>query len=73
MTKPDLTPEEVLRVTIASIYDGIDQQKLAFLMNTNQGRISEAVQAMRWAAENHRQIYRVLVGQAKIVDQGDDE
>ena len=63
-----LSPLEVLRVTFASEILGIDQHDLAAMYGTNPGRIAEAIVAMRWAMENHKQVYRYtqrLKGRAK--------
>jgi hypothetical protein len=61
-----LTPEQILRVANAHILDGIDQHKLASLFGVNQGRIAEAVGAVRYAMDNHALIYKVATGKATI-------
>jgi hypothetical protein len=51
---------EVLRVVHASEMLNIDQHKLAAMYGINAGRIAEAVVTLRWAAENHKMLYRYI-------------
>jgi hypothetical protein len=53
--KTTLTPAEKLRVAVAVLVDGIDQHKVAALMGVNQGRVGEAVAAVRKAIEGEDQ------------------
>jgi hypothetical protein len=57
----------MLRAACGHILDGIDQHKLAFMYGVNQGRINEAVKAIEYTLENHRDIYAVVQGKARIV------
>lgn len=50
--KTALTPQEKLRVAVAHLCEGVDQHVLAALMGVNQGRINEAVTAVRRAIED---------------------
>lgn len=50
-TKTALTPAERLKVSVAVLVDGWDQHRVAALMGVNQGRVSEAVTAIRVALE----------------------
>lgn len=49
--KASLTPAEKLRVAVAVLIDGVDQHKVAALMGVNQGRVNEAVVAVRKAID----------------------
>jgi predicted transcriptional regulator len=68
-----LTPEQVLRVAVAHLQNGIDQHHLAQLMGVNQGRINEAVKALDWAIHNHRQAYALARGWAHVVEVAKDD
>jgi len=56
--KKALTPEEIIMVAHGALTYGLAQHHLAGLYGVDSGRIAEAVVAMRWAAENHRLIYK---------------
>lgn len=69
-----LTEDQILRVANAHIIDGIDQHKLAAIMGVNQGRINEAVRAIRYTMENLYDVYAVARGKARIVSiDGEDK
>ena len=61
-----LTPEEILRVAHAHLVLGIEQHHLASIMGVNSGRINEACRAIEWAMENHRAVYQLARGNAKV-------
>ena len=48
--KQNLTPEEKIKAAAAHELLGIDQHHLAFIFGVNQGRVAEAVIALRKAA-----------------------
>lgn len=75
MSNGHLTNEQILRVAVASILDGVDQHKLASIMGVNQGRINEAVKAIEWTLANHKTAYRIARGKAHVVVENgaDDE
>jgi hypothetical protein len=59
--KAHLEPDEVLRVAVAAILNGVDHATIAEVLGiANPGRITEAVLVMEWAAENHKMLYRYL-------------
>jgi peptide subunit release factor RF-3 len=60
MSKKSLTPEEVLMVAHGAITYGISQHHIAGMYGVDSGRVAEAVVAMRWAMENHRDIYKSI-------------
>jgi transposase len=45
--KTALTPQEKLRVVVAVLVDGMEQQRVANLMGVNIARVNEIVQAVR--------------------------
>jgi transposase-like protein len=47
--KTNLTPEEKLRVAHAYLINGVEQHHIASLFGVNQGRIAEAINAVRIA------------------------
>jgi hypothetical protein len=49
--KTSLTPAEKLRVAVAVLLDGVDQHRVAALLGVNQGRVNEAVAAVRQAID----------------------
>ena len=55
--KTFLEPHEVLIAAYSHLIQGIDQHHLATIYNVNPGRIAEAVVALRWAIENHKELY----------------
>lgn len=61
-----LSADQVLRVATAHLQNGVDQHHLASLMGVNQGRINEAVKAIEWAANNHKLVYRIVMGKAHV-------
>ena len=69
--KSGLTPQEVLRVAHAHLVNGLDQHHLASLMGVNQGRISEAVQAVQYTMDHPKLIYEVAIGKQITVKVGD--
>ena len=50
--RTSLTSQEKLRVAVAVLIEGVPQHIIAALMGVNQGRINEAVVAVRKAIEN---------------------
>lgn len=68
MTVPHLTPEQILRVAVAHILDGVDQHVLASLMGVNQGRINEAVRAVEYTLANPRVVHHLATGKATIIN-----
>jgi hypothetical protein len=50
-TKTTLTPSEKVRVAVAVLIDGWDQQRVATLMGVPLDRVVEAVSAVKAAAE----------------------
>ena len=56
--KKSLTETEVLQVAHAVLVCGVSQHHLAGMFGVDSGRVAEAVVAVRWAAENHKTIYR---------------
>lgn len=65
--KEALSPEEVIMATVMH-RDGAENQQIARWLGVNQGRVSEAVQAMEWASHNHKDIYKIVRGEAYIAD-----
>jgi predicted transcriptional regulator len=57
--KTQLTPVEAVKCYLASREDGIDQHKLSFLYGVNVGRVSEAIQAVEWTANNILRVYHL--------------
>ena len=53
-----LTPKQVVQVAHGHLIYGVGIATLTSLFATNQGRVSEAITVIRWAAENHMDIYR---------------
>jgi hypothetical protein len=49
--RASLSPAEKLRVAVAVLLEGFDQHKVAALMGVNQGRVAEAVGAVRKAID----------------------
>ena len=49
MAEPALTPEQKLRAAVAHILDDVPQHIIASLFGVNQGRVNEAVAAVREA------------------------
>lgn len=62
MSKTKLEPREVLMVAHAHIIGEIDQHSLASMFGINSARVAEAIVAMRWAMENHKQLYDQVKG-----------
>jgi len=56
--KKALTPEEIIMVAQGALTYGMPQHHLAGLYGVDSGRVAEAVVVMRWAAANHKLIYR---------------
>jgi DNA-directed RNA polymerase specialized sigma24 family protein len=56
--KTALTPQEKLRVVVAVLVDGMDQQRVANLMGVNIGRVNEIVQAVRKLLETRNETAR---------------
>lgn len=73
MSNGHLTQDQMLRAACGHLLDGIDQHKLAFIYGVNQGRINEAVKAIEFTLNNHREIYAVVQGKAIIVKQNGDQ
>lgn len=76
--KKSLTPNEVLIVANAALVSGVFQHHLAAMYGVDSGRIAEAVVAIRWAAENHRKVYRHIQIMKKrklklVVENKDDQ
>ncbi len=63
--KESLSPEEVIMAVVMH-RDGAENQQIARWFGINQGRISEAIQAMEWASQNHMQIYKIVRGESYI-------
>lgn len=63
--KKSLTPQEVLMVAHAHLIGGVDQATLASMYGINQGRVNEAIQIIRNACENHRELHTERVQQAR--------
>lgn len=68
MKKQSLMPEEVLRVAYGNLVGMVEHPVLAAIFCVNQGRVAEAIQAVRYTMENHKLVYRVAIGKARIVD-----
>ena len=68
MKKQSLTPEEVIRVAYGNLVGLVEHPILAAIFCVNQGRVAEAIQAIRYTMEHHKLVYRVAVGKARIVD-----
>ena len=66
MSTPHLTPDQILRVAVAHILNGVDQHVLAELLGSNQGRINEAVKAVEWTLSNHRTAHKLAMGRAHV-------
>ena len=57
--KTTLTTDEIYRAAYLHHVLGVEQHVLSVAFSVNVGRISEAVQAMEYAAENVRSIYHM--------------
>lgn len=62
MSKPHLTEEQALRAAVAVLLDGVDNHVIANLFGVNQGRVSEDVQALKWALQNRKTAYKLATG-----------
>ena len=60
--KTALTPEEVLEVAYWHHVMGMKQHDIAAMYHLNAGRVAEACRAMEYAAENHKEIYKLAKG-----------
>jgi transposase len=56
--KTALTPQEKLRVVVAVLVDGMEQQRVANLMGVNIARVNEIVQAVRKILEARNEAIR---------------
>ena len=65
-----LTQEQSLRAAVAAICDNVDYMVIASIFGVNQGRVAEAVSAIRWALENRRTAYSLSQGKLKVVANG---
>lgn len=64
--KKSLTPDEVLAAAYAALIAHVHQHHIAASHGVDSGRVAEAVVAMKWAAENHKVIYRHVHRQKKM-------
>ena len=53
VSKKRLTAQEALKVAYSHLVDRVDQHKLAAIYGVNQGRINEAVKAVKLACDEH--------------------
>lgn len=65
--KTQLTSEECVKVYVANRIHNVHQDVLAMLFNVNSGRISEAVTAIEWAANNIKVAYNVATNKSQVL------
>lgn len=66
MSQPDktqLTPDENVKVFIANRIHGTHIDVLAMLFDVNSGRVSEAITAIEYAANNVKKIYQMAIAE----------
>ena len=66
MPKVSFTPDEVIQIAHGHLIGGIHQHLLASMFAMDSGRVAEVVVALRWAAENHKLIYRHVAKRKKL-------
>lgn len=64
--KATLTPEERLRAAYANDILGVDQHTISALFGVNQGRVAEAIEAVRAAVGAERSRAKVIRGARKL-------
>lgn len=68
--KKSLSPEDVVRIAFAHLLCDVHQHTLASMWGMDSGRVAEAIVAMRWAAEHHKELYRHIQRQKKRTKNG---